>query len=662
MDLILTHNKFDNENVPLFDSKRDLFDYFYNNEDKVIIEDVNFNAGDLINTTQVVQINETLSLLKILNYNYCLVSNGTIAETLYYKINKSSQENGPFVKLELELDVWNTYGLDLLDSHPQAMIKRAMLNRFDFSQRQGNYAPFDYKKDSPLFEREIIKNVALRTTDRTKLKFIIDTSEEEYNDSTFNDFIFDNVICWKYYFLSENVSYKYKDLDGTQHTQELVSMAYWNDELSIGNSNFVVLCAPIYKNTTSKRIYINPNNQTSKMWNDNAIYNLIVDQQGKWANVKAVKYSFVPPLDIRDMFNRYNIDANGNMILTHNVNTTLFYMPDIATNSCFGLRQFQKINEKILLKSKTFKPKMKSKIGIPLKENEPKLFNEDYATYKLYVGGQQMELPVSKTSFAPKFYYHEILTPEITKAMISYATTQEDIFGNTNKNVFSEETETDFTGFSMSVDLGVWIPENQLDSFLVSNKNYFQINANNAATKGVTSFLGALGGIFNSTQTKEPNILAGVANSSLGLATTGISMINEGVNRELTLDNMRNNPNSVANLNSDPLLMISVGGGDFGIYIELQEALEHEQEMIVDYFLKFGYAYNRLGLLEDFVHTRIYYNYIEADINDIDLPISVEAKRRLTSLFSNGLRLWHDKNYIDYHILGNNYETEWDNL
>lgn len=661
MNLILTLNKFDNENVPLFDSKRDLFDYFYNNEDKVIIEDVNFNAGDLINTTQVVQIDETLSLLKILNYNYCLVSNGTIAETLYYKINKSSQENGPFVKLELELDVWNTYGLDLLDSEPQAMIKRAMLDRYDFSQRQGNYAPFNYKKDSPLFEREIIKNVALRTTDRTKLKFIIDTSDE---DSTFNNFIFDNVICWKYYFLSENVSYKYKDIDGTQHTQKLTSMAYWNNEYSIGNSNFVVLCAPIYKNTTSKRIYINPSNQyqTSKMWNDNAVYNFIVDQQGKWANVKAVKYSFQPPFDIRDMSsNRYSIDSDGNMIWLRNDNPTYFYMPDITTNSCFGLRSVQQINKKILLKTKIFKPKMKYKNDWPAKNNEPKLFNEDYSTYKLYVGGQQMELPVSKTSFAPKFYYHEILTPEITKAMISYATTQENIFGNTNKNVFSEETETDFTGFSMSVDLGVWIPENQLDSFLASNKNYFQINANNATTKGITSFTNAIGNIFGASQAKEPNMVGGVTSAGFGLLTTGFSMINEGVNRELTLDNMRNSPNSVANLNSDPLLMISVGGGDFGIYIELQEALEHEQEMIVDYFLKFGYAYNRLGYLRNFVHTRRDFNYIEADINDIDLPVSEEIKRRLTSLFSNGLRLWHNTQNIIYN-LRNNYELEWDNV
>lgn len=656
MDLILTHYKYDENNVPLFDSKLALYEYFENKEDKKIIKNVNFNAEDLLTTTQVVEIDKSLSLFKILNYNYCVVINGKIDETLYYKILRSSQDNGPYIRLELELDAWNSYGYDLIASNPQAMIKRAMLDRYDFTQRQGSYAPFNYKKDSPLFEREIVKNVALRTTDRAKLKFIIDTSSE---NSTFNNFIYDNILCWKYYFLAQNDSYKYKDNTNTSHQNELSSMAYYNKGITSENSNFVVVCAPIYKSSSSKKIYVNSNQSSDRLWTDNAIYNFILDQQGGFANVKAIKFSFVPPFNIRNLSqNRYVINQNGDMVwLRDDSPMTGFYTPTNNNTICFGLRTRQDIDERILLTSKEFKPKMEHYLSNRL-ATEPKLYNEDYATYRLYVGGQQIDLPVSKTSFEPKFYYHEILTPEITKAMICFATTKEDIFGNTSNNVFSEETESDFTGLSFSFDFGLWIPKNQLDNFLASNKNYFQINANNATTKGLNAIIGTIGGMVSASRAKEPDVAGTGLSGGFGLAQTGISMITEGVNRELTLDNMRNTPESVANLNSNPLLINSVGK-EIGIYIELQQALEHEQKMILDYFSKYGYTYNRFGFISDFIHTRKQYNYIEADINDIDIPVSEDVKKLLIGMFSKGIRFWHNKQ-LPIQYTYNNYELKWE--
>lgn len=658
MDLILTHYKFDENNVPLFDNKLDLYEYFENKEDKDIIENVNFNAGDLLKTTQVVEIKDSLSLFKILNYNYCVVSNGHIDETLYYRIIKSRQEDGPDVELELELDVWNTYGIDLLETNPQAMIKRAHLDRFDFEHKSGNYAPFNYKKDSPLFEREIVKNVALRTTDRAKLKFIIDTSAE---DSTFNNFIYDNVLCWKYYFLSANEKYKLRTTGNLYYDNwKFNSMSYFNKGIATEDSDFAVLCVPIYKSSSSKKIYTNINNTSDRLWTDNAVYNFILDQTGRYQHVKAIKYSFVPPFNIKNLSqNYYSINANGDMIwLRDDSPLTGFFTPSTDNTICFGLRTRQDIDERILLTSKEFKSKMIHRTGGRL-ETEPKLYNEDYATYRLYVGGQQIDLPVSKTSFAPKFYYHEILMPEITKAMVCFATTQEDIFGNTSENVFAEETESDFTGLSFSFDFGVWIPQNQLDSFLASNKNYFQINANNATSKGIQALLGVASSMFGASQAKEPNMAGAGVGAGFSLASTGVSMITEGINRELTIDNMRNTPESVANLNSNPLLINSIGK-EIGIYIELQQALEHEQYMIADYFGKYGYSYNRFGHLQDFVHTRRIYNYVEADINDIDIPVSEATKQALIDMFSKGIRFWHYKNLNIEYTYTNNYETKWE--
>ena len=439
----------------------------------------------------------------------------------------------------------------------------------------------------------------------------------------------------------------------------MVSMSYYNKDSYSENSNFVVVCAPIYKSSDSKRIYVNPNNTSDRLWSDNAIYNFIIDQQGGFANVKAIKFSFVPPFNIRNLSqNRYVINQNGDMVwLRDDSPMTGFYTPTNDNTICFGLRTRQDIDERILLTSKEFKPKMNLYTGDSL-STEPKLYNEDYATYRLYIGGQQIDLPVSKTSFEPKFYYHEILTPEITKAMICFATTKEDIFGNTSNNVFSEETESDFTGLSFSFDFGLWIPENQLDNFLASNKNYFQINANNATSKGLNAIIGTIGGMVSASRAKEPDVAGAGLSGGFGLAQTGISMITEAVNRELTLDNMRNTPESVANLNSNPLLINSVGK-EIGIYIELQQALEHEQNMILDYFSKYGYTYNRFGFITDFIHTRKQYNYIEADINDIEIPVSEDVKKLLIGMFSKGIRFWHNKQ-LPIQYTYNNYELKWE--
>lgn len=645
MNLILTHYKFDEKNVPLFDSKQALYEYFENKEDKVIIENVNFDAGDLLRTAKaVVEINDTLSLFKILNYNYCLVINGTITETLYFKINKSYQDNGPFVKLELELDAWNTYGLDLLASNPQALIKRAMLSRYDFTQKQNNTAPFNYRKDSPLFERESIQDVAKRTTDKTKLKFIIDTTAE---NSTFNNFLNDNILCWKYYFLSSNISYTFKNLSGQTQTQILNSMRYLRNNGNAGDSNFVVICAPIYKSAQSKFIYFTTNQETGFDWNDGACKLFIEAQQNKYANVKAIKYSFIPPFKIDDMSANFVIHSTGNMFwINNNYNVFDGYLPTSANDVGFAVMRGQYIDDKILLTSKEFKAKYLTQSI----ENEPKMYNEDYATYRLFIGGQQIDLPVSKTSFAPKFYYHEILTPEITKGMICYATSEETIFGSVDNNVFSTDTEENLTGFSFTIDFSLWIANDAYDNYIANNKNYLQIIANNNLIKGI-------GGAF------AGSIAGGIGNGSIAGGIQGIAgaLFNQIIsmrNAQLTLDNMRNTPQNVSNINSDPLLIDSITK-ELGIYIEIQEPLEHEQKMIKDYFKQFGYTYNRLGLLNNFIKTRKYFNYIEADINDIDIDVSEDVKRILKNLFSNGIRFWHDKNIpINYDY--NNYELEWE--
>ena len=68
----------------------------------------------------------------------------------------------------------------------------------------------------------------------------------------------------------------------------------------------------------------------------------------------------------------------------------------------------------------------------------------------------------------------------------------------------------------------------------------------------------------------------------------------------------------------------------------------------------FGYKYNRMGLLSDFVNIRSKFNYIEADLINVNIPMQNEEKRRLMQRFKDGIRFWNI-DLMDYSM--QNYEN-----
>ena len=200
-NITLTNTIFDseNDNVILFNNKQELKTYWENKEDKITIPDINFIARNIINTEISIAIPVGLSLLKLLNYNYCIVFNET--ETLYFFIEESYQEDGNLVKLRLKIDAWNTYMYDIKDM--QGLATRSHLDRF-IKTPDGNYV-FNFGANSPLFEREKIQGLSKRPTKKFKLQAQYDTT----SNSALNKWLNENVECWKYFFLSSSATYKY---------------------------------------------------------------------------------------------------------------------------------------------------------------------------------------------------------------------------------------------------------------------------------------------------------------------------------------------------------------------------------------------------------------------------------------------------------------------
>ena len=260
MRITLCRTQFDreNDNVLLFDSKEALKSYFDNLTDKVQIQkEINFNAKDIIRTVQYIDIPNEIALFKLLNYNYCYIDGNENDSRLYFFIERSYQDSGNQIRLELKSDVWNTYIYDCMSSTKalQAMIQKTHLNRFIAS---GNDFIYNFASDSPLFERETIKDVAKRAVTKQRLKMQIDTTSKT---SKFNNFINEYVDYWFYVFLDPNTTYHFWQLDGTEKNSKIETLEYiknydFNSGLyqPVGDLGLTVLCVPVFKQPINKII------------------------------------------------------------------------------------------------------------------------------------------------------------------------------------------------------------------------------------------------------------------------------------------------------------------------------------------------------------------------------------------------------------------------
>lgn len=709
MDITLYHYDFesDNQNVLLFDDKTQRDNYFASQSDKKSISNINFFANDIMQTKVYVRVDD-LSLFTLLNYNYTIVTNSTgetAQKPLFYFIKSSRQDSGGQIELTLKCDLSNTYLYDVDMTKWQGILQRVHLDRFKQIGTDDNYI-YAFGSDSKLFERERIKDVAKRATERKQLYFNIDTT----TNSKFNQWLRDNVAGWKYYFLASNVSYShmyYFYYDNEHLTETIESDVNYNSLEYVTepnkhlnnenflptttNSNFIVLCCPIYKNANlfNQKNLIKIRQQTNYANTQTVDY--IFDESGilqfleknnKYANVLAVKFSTMPPFNPSLTLTEntdFEIDINDNLILTSNRTERAIYGYDtfdfvysspqdnpVITNPThlYSMLPIIYVNKQYLYENYKLDCDLSdvwnhTKAEIKATYYEPKLNNEDYSEYKLIIGGQQHKLPISKTSNAPKFQYSEILSPDITKAQLIYDVTNS--ANSTNLTpVYKEISQKDFTGFSITLDLSMWFPQNALQDYLASNKNYLQIFNNQQAQKflgGTVSAVGAMvGGAVSGNYT-------GIS-QGIGLApSTSKSIIDLYYNREnldLTINNMANTPESLANINSNPMLINAVQK-DLSIYIEKMEMLPFEQGTMIDYFKQFGYTYNRLSTISEHIKTRKYYNYVQANIFEIPDKLGNNVKEAIKLMFANGIRFWHYDSYTGVDFTQNNYERFLDN-
>lgn len=636
----LTQYAFDNTytNARLFDNKAERDAYFENLQGYTFNKDVNFIARDIIATDIDIKVEPQAPLFTLLNYNYCIVKNET--ETLYFYIRKSEQLSANLIRCRLENDIIQNYLYDTEFS--DCMITKAHLNRF-IDNGDGTVS-FDGSATSKLFEREELKDVSKRLLNRQKLLIHQDLAE----NSDLNKWLYDNVIAWCYMSISQG-TYK----TGTGETEETTTYVgvkkqqEINSQINYGNSLF---CFPITKQ--DYRIYIKDIVNTEHLLSADALTWFLGFNNG-FANVFSLKLSIKPPFDLKEWAtNEYTINNNK---LTINANYQFTENKTMTVGNhqeywAFGPSGFLNIKYddptpiKATLYDTNILPKLTFDKTDIIDSNRniiynPKLNNSDYKSLQLTFAGNSYEYDIQKLNDAnPEFEYYEMLTSDITKALLQYKP-------KTDNNIFNINYGKSFNGFTYTNDLSIPFAKGVDDQYFANNKNAFLSFQNTQTLSNFKFGVQTVKGLASSIASMSPS---NIAQFGIGL---GASMVEHAVQLQyeqaqfnLSIDNMRSAPETLANINGNAILISSIA--EFGIYIEIYEAIPNELEIANNITYDKGFVYNQYDNIKNHINTRKYFNYIQANIENIQADLSNDIKLRMRQIFANGIKFWHTDDII----------------
>lgn len=657
----LINVKFDkeNRNVLRFSTREAQQNYFDVASLFVNAPFVNFNAGSLLETTIIYNIENGASINDILSKNYCIIKDNTPNATLpyyYYYVENSMQDSGGQIKVRLKLDIFQTYYIDA-DFTP-CHINRAHLNRFvDIGNSK---VAFNGSLTSPLFEREDIKNVGKRLTSRQ----IIKPYPKELPD-TMRQWLEDNVSCWLYIYVDPQQPFKLLDNDlelkeGIYFSAtEIIQNDASNTKLSGTSTRLCAICLPIFKNNNSSIIAeTSAFLQNTKYVIDNIALQYFMDQNNGMANFFSMKISNQSPFNYLPDNIEFEIDnttpsysylriKNPWGLTSQNYDDKGELGQDFVFGSSLenGMRlkgisnggprgpaprglfyvkyQQPSIDINLELTQQYEFDKIEIVGAIANKKFNPKLLNADYASLKIGTQTSGFEYDLQKLNGKDQIIkYSEPLNPDISK-IYTRLKGKED-------NIYSPETDQNFMGDITSNDLSLTLATTQYQNMLANNKNYFLQNSINRGVQGAQSAMNVLGSFMSG------NILGGIASG----ISSGINIAHDYINQQLTIDNMKAAPTDIQNASGNVLL--NMMASSMGIVVETYEILENEKEIVNDYLMQYGFTFNKMGSIKNYDNVRKYYNYIAADIEEIrGVNISNAVYEAFKQAFARGVRFWN---------------------
>ena len=287
----------------------------------------------------------------------------------------------------------------------------------------------------------------------------------------------------------------------------------------------------------------------------------------------------------------------------------------------------------------------------------PKIYSQDFSEMVVFMGSSSASFDFTKLgkNYA-QFKYSEGISPDVMRAAISIVHNDDD------PGVYIEDSEKE-AALSITQDTTMPFAENQLDTYLANNKNFYQQRDINLSyqekvagtnfgfglagniVSGIFGGIGAVqakGGLFK-TMLGENAVKAGLgmAQTSVnyGLALEGIE--NQRIQSDLTLDNMRNAPQNAQGVNGNMFTMFNLN--KYSIYAGFYQALKRDLAAADDQMFIYGYNYNRIDNVKNVDNIRHYFNYVRANLTTMSTPFGMpdEVHDAFRQLFERGLRMWN---------------------
>lgn len=614
------------------------------------------NLDSLFITQQVYQSDPTLSnQFNLVNKNYAVIrviESSAPTRYFYYYITKATIGSGGKILLDLRLDTVQTFFFNSDISFSDCLIERAHLNRFEITE--SGLLKFISDPASKIFNAEEGLNFPKRLVDRQKL------SLKFTGNTTVDDWLNENVAYWVYVFIDPTKGYNVAKLDdvigdNNEGAVELPSnRPYGYTKYPTGMDGVTnCICYPIYKNgvinstATSENVII----FSTKLYGENKTIEIILDDKSSsfeennnnTSYYYTKKMSIVPPFDRFWTDSTISIDENNCLIISalgqgsnvasvEKYNNTragfgpsnFFINPGNGNALIFGSNQTKKaISTYDYYTGLTEFPK--SMIAVPrppdIKFN-PKLYSQNFQELVITAAnGDSFTYDIQKLSnVGISFLYSEPIQPEITKYYMRV---------NAPAGLYLKGTEENYTGLVGSTDNGLAFTNDQYAAFIANNKNFYLQSNMKIVTGALKSTAGIVG------QAASGNI-AGAVGSGL---SAGLDVAQTLIDRSMTVDNMKNAPDQLKNANGN--VLFNMFSTDLGLYVEKYSALEGDLKTANDFMNLYGFSFNSIANVKDYVHTRKYHNYIKAQLQGIKGNISNAARDDLRQRFAKGIRFWN---------------------
>jgi hypothetical protein len=592
----------------------------------------------------------------ILMYNYAIIKETKWNDDVnyyYYYVTNADIDQYNIATFDLKMDTIQTFYNKI--QFGNCFISRAHLDRF-IDNNDGTVA-FNTKIESPLFEREDFKNLEKRLVKRE----VVAPFQTGFND--LDKWYNDNIQGWIYMYLAGTPTYKVADAGKGENAIFNVNLTrlYYETFASEKNlsesvffSTLACLAFPVYK--TDNRIKINAEGSLLSINPYNAIREFI-DTNGS-DNIYALKFSLVPPFNISsvDNANLFSVDED-NLIIPASftisqkdgktysiIKSDFFQGTSILRNAntlgggvsrgnlILNCTRQSNINIDVLYNYSEFNSTKIYKSTITTSEKRdlklnPKLYNSDYMSLKISDNTQNgADYDILKLSASGSVWirYSEALTPDITKTYIRCYST------NSNYGIYDIGTISNLTGFVGSDDKSLVYESDKFRDMLANNKNFFlQNSVNNASGFIDRAVIGA--GI---------SVLSGNPLGAVSGAVGAISsLVTNKINQNLDVDSLRNAPATISGALGN--VIFNSLYSDLGIVVETYDILPFEKQIIDDQMHMNGFAFNKFANIKDYDNKRKYFNFVQANVENIIGDISTPIREDIRQRFADGVRFWN---------------------